>query len=483
MMPPQQELRPQKRKRNQVLEAAQRSTAKRQKQSYSSQNNTPPEFWDKLSRVPLCRRALREFNRRAVQPTAPQQRAKRDVEDSKVKQLQRFARRGGPDLSNIRGYPEQESQVKMSLKHNRSSQSSTLNSNTKPTTFSSKDAAFEQELIDNGIYPYNRGQKPNNWEEIQERLAQPRPSLSPSQLSNGAFEEFQLKNDEATTEAEVMSQVFPVIAGKTNIPSGYNQLFNNLKPLGDHISKPQPDYFNGSRTTEIRPKVRDDLEQYIIPSSQRHRPALPNFFMEAKGPDGKASEAKRQITQDLAAGARGMLRMQSYGLDDPMFDNKAHTFGSTYHSGTGTLQLFAMHPTEPGDADRKPEYHTTKIRGFDLTDNLDTHRQGIGAFRNLRDLAKERRVEFIASANETADNDNEPEVASVDTYLTSFISTSQSARSELFTANSDYEESDSTSADELAIPALPQKRTKARQLGNKKHKSKISDILVDEDDE
>ncbi|PQE26281.1 Ribonuclease H protein [Rutstroemia sp. NJR-2017a BBW] len=334
----------------------------------------------------------------------------------------------------------------MSSKRSRSSRSSALSSNRKPTTLSSKDAAFEQELIDNSIYPPGYDDvEPENLEEIVEKLGQPRASLSPSLFSRDEFLHFRRKNDEATTEAEIMSQVFPMITGKTNIPSGYDQLFNNLKPLGDHISNLKPDYFNGSRTAEIRPKVRNDLEQYIIPSSQRHRPALPNFFMEAKGPDGKASEAKRQITRDLAAGARGMLRMQSYGLDDLVFDNKAHTFGSTYHSGY--MQLYAMHPTEPGDADRKPEYHTIKVRGFELTDNLDTHRQGIGAFRNLRDLAKERRAEFIASANETADNDDEPEVASVDTYLTSFISTSQSTQSELFTVDSDHEESDSTSAD------------------------------------
>jgi hypothetical protein len=96
--------------------------------------------------------------------------------------------------------------------------------------------------------------------------------------------------------------------------------------------------------------------------------------MEAKGPDGKASEAKRQITQDLAAGARGMLRMQSYGLDEPVFDNKAHTFASSYNSGTGTLQLFGMHPTEPVAADSRPEYHTTQIDGYSLTGNTNTCR-------------------------------------------------------------------------------------------------------------
>ncbi len=113
MMPPQQELRFQGRKRKQALEAVptvepesqpQQPPAKRQKQSYSSRSETPPEFWDKLSRVPLCRRALREFDRRAIRPIAPQKQcAKRDVEDSQVKQLQRFARRGGPDLRSIRG--------------------------------------------------------------------------------------------------------------------------------------------------------------------------------------------------------------------------------------------------------------------------------------------------------------------------------------------------------------------------------------------
>ena len=358
----------------------------------------------------------------------------------------------------------------------RSSQSSVQDTNTKPTTYSSKDPAFEQELIDNGIYPYNRGPKPDNWEEIQGRLAQPRSSLSPSQFSNGAFEAFQLKNDEAATEAEVMSQVFPMIMGSSNIPSGYNQVFNNLKPLGNHISSAQPDYYNGSRPSEVRPKVRNDLEEYIIPSSQRHRHALPNFFTEAKGQDGIASIAKRQITQDLAVGARGMLMMQSYELEEPVFDGKAHTFGSTYHGGTGTLQMYAMHPTEPRDAGGKPEYHTTKIDGYDLTGNATTCRQGIGAWRNLRDLAKERRDEFIARANERADADDEPETASAEAYLTSFTSVSQSTQNERSASDTIHEESE-TSMDELAMPAPRKKRTRARRLKSNKRTGKISELI------
>lgn len=99
-------------------------------------------------------------------------------------------------------------------------------------------------------------------------------------------------------------------------------------------------------------------------------------------------------------------------------------------------------------------------------------------------MVKERRDKFIALANERADNnDDEPEVASTDMYLILFVLTSQSTQSELFTADSYHEESDSTSVDELAMPALPKKRTKARQHGRRKHKNKISDFLADEDDE
>jgi hypothetical protein len=315
----------------------------------------------------------------------------------------------------------------MSSKRSRSSRSRALKSSTRPITFSSKDSAFEQALIDSGVYPPDYSSvKPGNLEEMIGKLGQPRASLSPSKLSSEEFADFKKKNSEAKTEAEVMSQVFPMITGKANILSGYNQVFNNLEPLAHDISKPQPDYFNGSCPAEIRRKVRDDLEKQIVPSNNRDCPALPNFFMEAKGPGGKPSEVKRQITQDLGVGARGMLRMQSYGLDAPIFDDTAHTFGSTYHDGY--IQLYAMHPTEPGDANRRSEYHTTKIRGFDLTDSLDTHRQGITAFRNLRDLAKERRDEFVAHANERADNVDEPGARSVHPRLTSFLSTNQSTK-------------------------------------------------------
>jgi hypothetical protein len=124
--------------------------------------------------------------------------------------------------------------------------------------------------------------------------------------------------------------------------------------------------------------------------------------MEANGPNGKASEMKLQITQDLTAGARGKRKLQSYKQEQSNYDGNAYTIGTTYHSDTGTLQLFAMHPKPLVVPNGQLEYHTTQIRSFGMTDLADTFRQGAAAFRNVHDWAKQQRDEFIANANEIA---------------------------------------------------------------------------------
>ncbi|OAL53546.1 kinase-like protein [Pyrenochaeta sp. DS3sAY3a] len=447
---PQEDRRPQKPTGNQEFNAAASMDPD------SPQDKTRLGFWDNLSRVPLCRRALREFNKRAVPPTALRAIAKRELGDCEVKELQRFAQHGGPDLRSILG-----------------SSLCSVNPDTGSTTYSSKDAVFEQQLIDNGISLFSRDANPTNWEEMQERLARRRPSLSSSQLSKAAFEDFQHNNDKAINETEVMCLVFPIIIGKTNIPSGYSHLFDNLEPLTDHMANPQPNYFNVSHTVEIQRKVRDHLGHYIIPSSYHHRGVLPNFFLQVKGSEGRASHLKRQIAHDLAVGARGMLKLQSYGLDVPVFDNKAYTFGATYYYGH--LQLYVMHPTEPRDPNGKPEYHMTQIRAFALDGSLDSLREGITAFRNMRDLAKEKRDDFIASANEMANAQDKPKVASVDAHLNSITATRQSHG---------QHESKSTSTDELAIPERPSKRAKTCGLvGNENRRRTGNGVHGDERDE
>ena len=62
-------------------------------------SNSPSEFWDKLPKVCLTRRALREFDRRrSAQPVLPP-----GAPEVSTTNFGRFSRRGGPDLRHLRG--------------------------------------------------------------------------------------------------------------------------------------------------------------------------------------------------------------------------------------------------------------------------------------------------------------------------------------------------------------------------------------------
>ena len=185
------------------------------------------------------------------------------------------------------------------------------------------DRAFEQHLIDHGIYLNNRVKKPENWEEINERLAKPRPSLSPLKFSDNAFEDFQASDAEAKDEDDVMIDLVPVISGlhQNNHFSARKTKFGNLEPLTDGTIAPAtPDLFYGTRPEQLDRRIRDKLSGCIIPSTMEDKPMAPNFYFEAKGPDGSAAVARRQACYDGAVGARGLQSLQSYGQGESVYD-------------------------------------------------------------------------------------------------------------------------------------------------------------------
>jgi hypothetical protein len=108
---------------------------------------------------------------------------------------------------------------------------------------------------------------------------------------------------------------------------------------------PKPDFYDGARLEDINREVREELGPYIIPIGYTTAPVAPNFFMEAKAPSGGVDVAKRQAMQDGAYGARAMHSLQSYSEGKPVYDGNAYTITSTYYAGTGTLKLYATHPT------------------------------------------------------------------------------------------------------------------------------------------
>ncbi|EDN10698.1 predicted protein [Histoplasma mississippiense (nom. inval.)] len=281
---------------------------------------------------------------------------------------------------------------------------------TKSTSTTPYNRNFQQNLIDHGVYPdgyeYPDGQipaMPNNWEEINVTLARPRPSLSPSKFSDEHFRKFKRADTHASKEQPVTTSVIPIIEGDVDDPkcAGGGYPLGNLAPLTDGtLAQAKPDHLYGARPEQLNRQIRNELRDYIIPSTQDDLPIVPNFFLEAKGPDGSLAVATRQACYDGALGARGIHALQSFQQDGSRspYDNNAYTLTSIYHGGT--LKLYTTHLTEPNGPGHRPEYSMTQLNTWGMTGNLETFRQGACAYRNGRDWAKEKRDEFIRTANE-----------------------------------------------------------------------------------
>ncbi|KAK5653473.1 hypothetical protein OQA88_8959 [Cercophora sp. LCS_1] len=252
-----------------------------------------------------------------------------------------------------------------------------------PKKSSAYDKAFEQHLYDNNVYLHGRKSKPKNNADLH----QPRPSLSPSKSSDGASERFQDEHDHVGYEGDVMRKIIPVIVGNANTPNSGEALFNHLQSITDgETVDANPDFYDGVRFGDIDKQVRKELDHLMIPTKHTRRPVAPNFLPEAKDPEGGAGVAKRQASLDGATAARAMQALQDYGTEEPAFDGNAYTYSSTYHAGTGTLQLYAHHVTLPIAPAGRPEHHMTQVKAFAMTSDRDTFVQGATTIRNARDL-------------------------------------------------------------------------------------------------
>ncbi|KAI2603702.1 hypothetical protein GGR54DRAFT_459140 [Hypoxylon sp. NC1633] len=366
----------------------------------------PPAFWDNLSEIPLTSSALRELDRRNVAASSPRtsrrptpqrtthtsiQPAAQFLSSSsrtELKKIQTFAKQGGPDLSGLR--------------------ESTLT----PQTISTKktspyDLAFQQHLIDHGIYPngyeYPDGTtppQPDNLDDIHHILARPRASLSPSRFSNEDFGKFKRANTRALKEWQVMSKVVPTIRGDdgdSNCAASQTS-FTNLNHLTDGSLVPgSPDLYYGARPEQLDRRVRTELSGHIIPSTQQDLPIAPNFFLHVKGPDGHLAVAERQALYDGVLGARGIRSLQTYGDTKSGPDNKAYTVTGTYHGGT--LDMYTIHPLPPASPEGRCEYAMTLVNSWSMKGNASQFRQGAAAYRNARDWATQMRDEAINKAN------------------------------------------------------------------------------------
>ncbi|OAA48631.1 hypothetical protein NOR_01881 [Metarhizium rileyi] len=389
----------------------------------------PPGFWDRLSEVPLTRNALLELNRRNELSPSSINHAQTHTPRHPLT-LERYSRQGGPDLANLRGYeiPREVCENIASSQSNlprrkrgsqspvrRTSQSPSKTDATPDSTSTRNtgpyDRAFQQHLIDHDIFPddyeYPDGTlppEPGNMNDILDITTRPRRSLSPSRFSNDDFRNFKRADTHAFREREIITNIIPVIKGTvldSKCVAG-DVLFTNFDDLTDGtLVFGKPDVYYGARPEQLNIKVRREQSRKIMPSSQSDLPILPNFFLAAQAPNGSLAVASRQSCYNGALGARAMHSLQSYGQQEPEYDNKAYTISSIYHGGT--LKMFTSHPIPPRTPGGKPGFVTTQIKTWGLTSDADTFRQGASAFRNARDWAKQQRDDAIRQANERAE--------------------------------------------------------------------------------
>jgi len=270
---------------------------------------------------------------------------------------------------------------------------------------------FQQTLINGGIYycgyryPDGRAPpKPNNWDEIKQRLMQPVPSLSPSAFSDEKFEEFVQADEEADNEEAVRDSVITKLLdniGSPHVPEK-NFRFANLDPLNgidrNTLEKAQPDFYYGAEGLFLNHVIRDKFSPIINPSMTSSVPILPNLFIEAKGPRGQFRGVKLQACYDGAIGTRAMHCLQSFAERTPVYDNKAYTISATYYDGQ--LKMYSHYTAQANGLGTRPEYYMHQLISFAMTGTKESYLQGLAALQNAADWAREMRETVIHDANE-----------------------------------------------------------------------------------
>ncbi|OAT06793.1 hypothetical protein BDBG_16697 [Blastomyces gilchristii SLH14081] len=110
----------------------------------------------------------------------------------------------------------------------------------------------------------------------------------------------------ASKEKPIVHLTIPIIEGHINdvrcMRGDYP--FGNFAPLTDGIlANAKPDHFFGARPEQLNCQIRDELSDFIVPSTQKDHLIAPNFFQEAKGPDGSSAVATQQACYNGAVGA------------------------------------------------------------------------------------------------------------------------------------------------------------------------------------
>ncbi|KAL3461113.1 hypothetical protein BJX64DRAFT_261727 [Aspergillus heterothallicus] len=212
------------------------------------------------------------------------------------------------------------------------------------------------------------------------------------------FENFAITYWSQRTEEQVKKSVASVLEGKLSQHVGRDRRFTNLAQLIDGTElRAKPDIFHGARATEVNTVIRQKLNDQIVPF-QNSGLVAPNFFLKVKGANVSAVEAERQACFYGAFGARAIHALHSYEQDQPAFDRNAYSITATY--SRGLLELYATHMASSGRDPSVPEYVMTRLGEWAIHGSMESFQEGLTAYRNARDWAKEKRDQAVTAANQ-----------------------------------------------------------------------------------
>lgn len=253
-----------------------------------------------------------------------------------------------------------------------------LNTFLRTKKFSAYDSVFEQHLIDHDVYSdeyddVRNAQEPHNWKEIHVRLTVSWASLSSSCFSRETFLDFKEKNQDALTESQVISKTFSIIADTIDILLQQNLWFENLKDLiNDFITKTQLNFYDETRSEELNKQIREELESYIVSSTNTAASCLLNFFMKGKSSKKNTLTCKNQASYDNALNAREVHKLWSYVDSETTYNNNAYAIISTYHDDSETLIVYTIHVVTFKNSKHQIEYHMTQLNSFAMINNSNT---------------------------------------------------------------------------------------------------------------
>ena len=386
-------------------------------ESQFSARNLSTSLYDHISPIHLEPHALKEFNRRndripkpappspgSESSNLPQRRQEVSID------LQRFARIGGPNLNDLRGYtaptsialaesqPPSSKDPKMSLKRKSDAQGKTESDSKRTKTSRAYDANFETMLRARNVeLPGWNTPRPANFDELIAIMKRPASKPVSQEVLNLEYEKVFKSIEQGTSEDKVKTNVFTKIRGNDDekYPNAMNKLCTGWARLFPDVELPRakPDYLEGLPSDSGTRLLRQQLKPYVAPLEDG--PCLPNFFLELKGPVGTIECAKRQALYDGALGARGMLYARRAGTDNGS-DNIAFTFSGIYASEN--LRLYAHWVTQPQGVNNGYHYHMYTLGQYIITTSVQDFQTAVMAFRNLRDHAAQLRMSIAKVA-------------------------------------------------------------------------------------